>query len=146
MPNWKIGDRTVRRKNLYLPCAVKTDGLSDEEAVAVLKAAYWADNITNAEWPVVLGRDDGSPAAKSARSRLKKKGAGWLVALGRIDRLNPDLYDEMVKQAEEMYRDQVGAEHPFQWGRETLEAVRRVAEEKGDGERLVVAIEPEDEE
>ena len=122
MPHYRIGDQVVRRKNLYLPCAIaaRTDEMSDEEHARVLKEAYWADNITNAEWPVVLAHEDCSPSAKS---RLKKKGAGWLMALGRIAYLNPDLYREIVKQAEEMYRDQIGEEHPFRWERKVVEQV-----------------------
>jgi hypothetical protein len=113
MPTYRIGGQTVRRKNLYLPCAIaaRTEEMSDEEHARVLKAAFWADNITNAEWPVVLEHEDCSPSAKS---RLKKKAAGWLVALGRIAYLNPDLYGQIVQQAEEMYSDQIGEEHPFQ--------------------------------
>jgi hypothetical protein len=122
MPKYQIGGQTVRRKNLYLPCAIaaEIDNMSPEEQAAVYKAAFWADNITNAEWPAALGDEDCSPSAKS---RLKKKAAGWLMALGRIAYLNPDLYREIVKQAEEMYRDQIGEDHPFQWEREVVEQV-----------------------
>ena len=122
MPRYKIGDQVVRRKNLYLPCAIaaEVDEMSPEEQASVYRAAFWADNITNAEWPVVLGHENFTPSAKS---RLKKKAAGWLMALGRIACLNPDLHREIVKQAEEMYRDQIGEDHPFQWEREIVEQV-----------------------
>src|SRR5262249_13946396 len=95
-----------RRKNFYMPCILnaRVDEMSDEEYADVLKATYWADNVTNAEWPVVLGHDDCSP---SARSRLKKKAAGWLMALQRVGRLNPELSEEVVAKADEMYREQV---------------------------------------
>ena len=111
MPRYRIANQTVRRKNFYLPCviAAEVDDMSDEEYVRTLKETYWADNITNAEWPAVLGHEDCSPSAKS---RLKKKGAGWFMALGRIAYLNPALYNEMVKAAEKMYRDQIGGPHP----------------------------------
>jgi hypothetical protein len=111
MPEYQIGGQAFRRKNFYLPCAIaaELDGMSEEEQAAVYKAAYWADNITNAEWPVVLGHDDFSPSAKS---RLKKKAAGWFMALGRIAYLDPDLYNEIVQRAKEMYQDQIGEPHP----------------------------------
>jgi hypothetical protein len=132
VPRYKIGDQIVRRKNLYLPCAIndQLDDMSPEEQARVYKAAFWADNITNAEWPVVLGHDDCSPSAKS---RLKKKAAGWLMALGRIAYLNPELHREIVKQAEEMYRDQIGEDHPFQWEREVVEQVIAHLEKRQNG-------------
>jgi hypothetical protein len=67
----------AKRKNRYMPCIIseRFGGLPPEEQAAVVKAAYWSDNITNAEWPVVLKHED---ATASNKSRLKKKAAGWL--------------------------------------------------------------------
>jgi hypothetical protein len=133
MPRYKIGGQIVRRKNHYMPCAIaaEVDGMSDEEYAETMKKTYWADLITNTEWPVVLGHEDCSPSAKS---RLKKKAAGWLMALGRIAYLNPDLHREIVKQAEEMYRDQIGENHPFQWEREVVEQLCEILAERQRGE------------
>jgi hypothetical protein len=58
------------------------------------------------------------------------------VALGRIAYLNPDLHREIVKQSEQMYRDQIGDEYPFQWEREFVEsALKYVAERNGKEDR-----------
>jgi hypothetical protein len=121
MPRYKIGDETFHRKNLYLPCVIsaRVDEMTDEERVTVMKAAYWADNITNGEWPAVLQHDDFNP---SARSRLKKKGAGWLIALARIAYINPKLFAEITVKAEEMYRDQIETDS-FE-----LQTLRNIAE------------------
>jgi hypothetical protein len=121
MAEYRVGDQTFRRKNLYLPCIIsaRTAGMTDAERVAVLKAAYWADNITNAEWPLVL-RHDGVKAY--VRSRFKKKAAGWLMALARIAAINPELFVEITAKAEEMYREQI--EQPSF----ALETLRNVAE------------------
>lgn len=132
MPRYKVGDQVVRRKNFYMPCVIgeRVEEMSEEEYAAILKATKWADNITNAEWPAVLGHDDCSPSAKS---RLKKKAAGWLMALGRIAYLNPDLHREIVEQAEQMYRDQIGEDHPFQWEREIVEEVVAIVAKRENG-------------
>jgi hypothetical protein len=49
------------------------EGASDEEKARLYKATWWADNITNAEWPALLGREG---ASKTAKSRLKRKTVG----------------------------------------------------------------------
>jgi hypothetical protein len=112
MPTYEVGGERVRRKNTYMPCIVgpRFDDASTEEKVAILKATSWADNITNAEWPAVLGEDDCSPPAKS---RLKKKAAGWIMALERIAALNPQLIHEIAVKADEMYREQIEEEPPL---------------------------------
>jgi hypothetical protein len=106
MPTWERVGKTFRRKNLYMPCIIgpRLDDMSDEEIVDVYKATYWADNITNAEWPCVLDHDDCSPSAKS---RLKKKAAGWLIALQRIAVINPELFEEIAAKADETYHPQI---------------------------------------
>jgi hypothetical protein len=111
MPTYKHGGKTFRRKNLYMPCIIgpRLDDMTDEEVAELYKATYWADNITNGEWPAVLQHDDCSP---SARSRLKKKAAGWLMALQRIARIHPGLFEEIAAKADEMYREQVEDEPP----------------------------------
>jgi hypothetical protein len=99
----------AHRKNTYMPCIIgpKFEEASLAEQVRILKATYWADNITKAEWPAVLRHDDCSPSAKS---RLKKKAAGWLMALQRIAYLHPELFEEIVEKSTTMYRDQVECE------------------------------------
>ncbi len=90
MARWKVGDHEFQRKNLYLPCIIseRLEDMSDEEHARALREAYWAELITNAEWPVVLSHDGVKAYVKS---RLKKKAVGWLVALSRIVWLNPKL-------------------------------------------------------
>lgn len=109
MSRYHVGDsdHSFRRKNLYLPCAIneRLEDMTSEEIAAVYRAAYWADNIANAEWPVVLRHTD---AKRYNRSRLKKKAAGWLVALARIADLCPELADEIAAEAERLYSEQVG--------------------------------------
>ncbi|MGI8796908.1 MAG: hypothetical protein ACR2IR_10075 [Acidimicrobiia bacterium] len=109
MPTYELGGKTFRRKNFYMPCIIgpRVKDMSDDERVAVMKATYWADNITNAEWPAVLRHDDCSPSAKS---RLKKKAAGWLMALQRIAKINPELFEEIAAKADAMYREQIEEE------------------------------------
>jgi hypothetical protein len=112
MGRYRIGDQTFRRKNFYMPCIINArfDDMTDDEKIAVYKSTYWADNITNAEWPVVLGHAE---ATKSNRSKLKKKMVGWLMALGRIAYLNPGLFEQARREAAELYRKQIENEHPF---------------------------------
>lgn len=106
MPEYRIGDQHVRRKNWYMPCVVNArfGEMSPDEQARILKATYWADNITNAEWPAVLGEDGFSPSAKS---KLKRKASGWLVALARIHYLNPELFEEVVAKAAATYEEQI---------------------------------------
>jgi hypothetical protein len=140
MPTWERRGQTFRRKNLYMPCIInaRIDEMSDEEVAELYKATYWADNITNSEWPAVLRHDDCSP---SARSRLKKKAAGWIMALERIGRLNPKLIQEIAAKADEMYREQIEEEPPLdlmwadwqldEW-EELLQKVRNAEEDDDD--------------
>jgi hypothetical protein len=112
MTRYKIGEHTFNRKNTYMPCAIAADvdDMPAEEQAAVYRRTYWADNITNAEWPVVLGHDGITAYVKS---KLKKKAAGWLVALGRIAYLHPTLAREICTQARAMYADQIREEYPW---------------------------------
>jgi hypothetical protein len=105
MPKYQLGGTSVRRKNFYMPCVVgpKFRDATKEEQARILKATYWADNATNAEWPALLG-DDCSPSAKS---RLKKKAAGWLILLARIQLLNPELFADIVRRADGTYLEQI---------------------------------------
>lgn len=137
MPDYQIGDQTFRRKNLYLPCMIsaRTDEMSDEERVAVMKAAYWADNITNAEWPLVL-RHDGVKAY--VKSKFKKKAAGWLMALARVAAINPKLFAEIAAKAEEMYREQIEQSSFALWALRSLAESRIECE---DGETVQVVVE-----
>jgi hypothetical protein len=111
MPQYRVGEQTFRRKHTWLPCAIndRLDGMSEEDVVAAYRAAYWADLITDAEWRALLREDGCNP---SARSRLKRKAAGWFVALGRIAALDPELYSAIFDQAERLYGEQIGERHP----------------------------------
>ena len=104
----------TKRKNLYMPCAIHADldQMTPEEHVRVIKATYWADNITNREWPVVLSHED---AKKDARSKLKKKAVGWLMALSRILYLNPKLGGTAMRAADKLYREQIKEDPPLPW-------------------------------
>jgi hypothetical protein len=137
MPTYNFNGTRVRRKNFYMPCIIgpRFDEANEDEQAEILKATYWADNITNTEWPAVLNHDDCSP---SARSRLKKKAAGWLMALQRIARINPKLLHEIAVKADEMYRDQIEEEPPLDlvwadwwldWFDEQLQRVRNAEDE-----------------
>ena len=112
MPQYQIGEETFRRKNLYLPCALNAqmDSMSEAEQARVMRETWWADNIANSEWPVVLG-DEGASAV--AKSRLKRKMIGWFMAMGRIAALNPELYNAAVEGAMAKYLDQLGEPHPM---------------------------------
>lgn len=112
MPDYKIGEEKFRRKNLYLPCVIgeRFDELTAEEKAAAYRATGWADNITAAEWPVVLGED---AATKTNRSRLKKKMVGWFMAQGRIAALNPELYHQAYEEARKLYLEQIGEPSPI---------------------------------
>jgi hypothetical protein len=142
-PRWKVGEHEFRRKNTYLPCIIsaRVEEMDDEEYARVMREAYWADNITNAEWPLVL-KHDGVKAY--VRSKFKKKAAGWLVALARVAYLNEDLFAEIAVKAEEMYRGQI--EQPsfmLQTFRNLAEVVRD--REKGEvAHSQVWAEEPEE--
>ena len=146
-PVYKFGDERVRRKNLVMPCAIgpEFDKASEDEQARLLKATYWADYISNSEWAVVLGGDGCSPSAKS---RLKKKAAGWLVALGRIAVLNPDLFLSAVEQALQLYAEQTKTEYPAAWlagSAMRLNALRQTLDDHG-GAVVTVTIEPPEEE
>lgn len=114
MPKYRVGGQTVRRKNFYMPCIIsdRFDDLSPEEKAKIYKATYWADNITNAEWPLVLSHQGEWTAP--VKSRFIKKAAGWIMALSRLAWLNPGLYAQVVTKAKQMYVDQV--EEEFPWG------------------------------
>lgn len=96
----------AKRKTQWMPCIIheRFEELSPTEQAAVWKATYWADNVTNPEWPALLGHDDCSPSAKS---RLKRKAAGWLMALARMQYLNPEMFAEVAARAEGMYSEQI---------------------------------------
>jgi hypothetical protein len=99
------------RKHYWLPCALGAtfDDKTPAEQQAILKATKWADLITNAEWPVML-QDVRNPPV---RSRLKRKIVHWLMAMGRIAALNPQLYNQAVAEARALYREQIGKDHPM---------------------------------
>jgi hypothetical protein len=116
MPLYEVGEHRVRRKNSFMPCALgpRFDAADAAEQVRLLKETAWADLITEAEWKVVLGHDD---ATAPNRSRLKRKAAGWLMALARIAVLEPELFEQTARQARDWYADQVGEEYPWSLAR-----------------------------
>jgi hypothetical protein len=100
------------RKHAWLPCVIGAEIADDtpqEELVAIFKATYWSDLITDAEWRALLGHEG---ASRSARSKLKKKAVGWFMALGRIAVLDPELYNAIADQAEALYAEQIKEPHP----------------------------------
>ncbi len=115
MPEYRIGGQNVRRKNWYRPCIMveefdKAEADGDHATLArMLKATVWADNIANSEWPVVLHEEEAKPYN---RSRLKKKAAGWIMALQRIARLHPELFEEIADLAQRTYQEQIQEEPP----------------------------------
>jgi hypothetical protein len=111
MPRYRVGDQGFHRKHAWLPCVIgdRFEDMTDEEKVAAFKATRWAENITNAEWPALLGYPEGTAANKS---RLKRKAVGWYMALGRIAALNPALFDRIVQEARALYAEQLGEPHP----------------------------------
>jgi len=113
MPKYKIGDKVFRRKHLYMPCILHESfpQLPEEEQAKLLKSTYWADNITEREWDLLLNRS--IPYKEVVRSRLKRKAVGWLVALARISYFDPILYGEILSGAEETYREQIGVPIPI---------------------------------
>ena len=104
----------AKRKGRYLPCVISADfdSMTPAEQVAVVKATYWSDLITEAEWPVVL-RHDGVKAY--VKSRLKRKSVGWLMALSRIVRLHPTFAAQVLREADDLYRKQVREAPPIPW-------------------------------
>jgi hypothetical protein len=109
---YRIGEEFVARKHAWMPCVLAENlaGASDEELARAYKATWWADLITNAEWPALLGRPEGKA---SNRSRLKRKMVGWFMAMGRIAALNPTLYNQAVNEAKALYLEQLGEPHPM---------------------------------
>jgi hypothetical protein len=104
----------AERKNLYMPCVIgaEYEDMTPAEQARVWKDTYWADNITNAEWPAVL-RHEGVKAY--VRSKLKRKAVGWVMALSRILWLNPTLGAQVLREADALYREQVREEPPIPW-------------------------------
>lgn len=142
-PVYRFGDEHVRRKHFYMPCAIgpEFEEASEEEQARILKATYWADYISTSEWEALLGHEGCSPSAKS---RLKKKAAGWIVALGRIASLNPDLFLASVEQALRVYGEQTKTEYPSGWIAGSvmhLDQLRETLSDYGAGV-VTVRIEP----
>jgi hypothetical protein len=111
-PVYDLGGERIRRKNFYMPCAIgpRFDSASPEEQARILKETWWCDLVSGSEWKALMQEPDFSPSAKS---RLRRKAVGWLVVLGRIALLNPELYNSIVKDAEDLYRTQIGTDHPI---------------------------------
>jgi hypothetical protein len=106
----------IDRKNSYMPCIIsdRFDSLTPAEQAKLLRDTYSADNITNAEWPVVL-RHEG--VKRYVKSKFKKKAVGWVMALSRLIRINPELAVQALREADAMYREQVEEDPPIPWAR-----------------------------
>ena len=139
IPACALHKAEAERKNGYMPCIIgpRYDAASDDEKAKLLKATKWADRITDAEWKALLGEED---ANRYAKSRLKSKGVEWLMALGRIAYLNPELFAEIAEKAAALYEEQI-EEQSFTL--QTLHYVgrRRVKVEPGGTVRVRVWIE-----
>src|ERR1035441_10123241 len=94
-----------------MPCALGPvfDAATPADQLAMMKATKWADNLTNAEWPVML-QDVSNPPVKS---RMKKKIVGWIMILTRIMVLNPVLFHEAMVAANDLYTKQTGEQNPL---------------------------------
>jgi hypothetical protein len=135
----------VRRKHWYLPCALgqEFESASEKERARLWKSTYWTDYISASEWAALLSEDSFSPSAKS---RLKKKAAGWLIALGRMAALNPELFLAAVEQALRLYAEQTKTEYPkamFAGAAMNLDLLRETLAEHGNG-IVIVTVEPPD--
>lgn len=115
--SYSPGKHSFDRKNLHLPCLIAAEkenkpgeNRSGETLAKVLWTTYWTDNLTATEWPVALQHDG---VKGYIRSKLKKKAAGWLVALGRIAAQNPELAREICTKARAMYLNQIDEEYPW---------------------------------
>lgn len=106
MPKYKFGNQTFRRKNLYIPCVIaqKFDDLPPEKKVEVFKKTWWCDLLTKTEWATILDykKVDYEHVVKS---RLKKKVAGWLIALARLSLFDSKLFEEAVELAKKTYEE-----------------------------------------
>jgi hypothetical protein len=97
-----------------MPCVIgdRFDSLAADEQARILRETRWADNFTNAEWPVVLRHDGVKPYI---RSKLKKKAVGWVMALSRMVLLNRSFAAQVLREADALYRQQIEDEPPVPW-------------------------------
>jgi len=105
---------SFERKNAYMSCVVgeRFDTMTPQEQAQALKAAYWADLLTNAEWPVVM-RHEG--VAAPTRSKLKKKIVGWVIALSHVAQINREFAAQVLRDADARCREQFEREPPIPW-------------------------------
>ena len=113
-PACSLHKAVSERKNDWMPCVINADfdRMTPEEQAQVLRETKWADNITNSEWPALLRRPQ---ASKPARSKLKRKAIGWLMALSRIVYLNKPLGGEVLRAADDLYRRQLREAPAIPW-------------------------------
>jgi len=113
-PKYRVGEKTFRRKNFYVPCVIgnRWESLTEEEKVQVWKKTCWADNITGTEWKLLLDPTD-LKHRSVVRSRFKKKMVGWFMALGRIATFDRELYNESTIEAEKLYKELIEEPHPL---------------------------------
>lgn len=114
VPACELHAAIAKRKNHYMPCVISADfdTMTPAEQAAAFRATWWADLITGAEWPVVLGKNG---VKAYVRSRLKKKAVGWIMALSRIVLLNPEFGAQVLREADALYRDQIRGTPPVPW-------------------------------
>jgi hypothetical protein len=133
----ELGGQQFYRKHTYLPCAIdaRWDEMTDEERAEAFKATWWLDSLSDGEWKAILGEDG---ASKAARSRAKRKLMGWLVVLGHVRIVNPELFDAARREAFKVHREQFEETHPFylpwMWLEKDLAAIREAA--RREGQRL----------
>jgi len=116
MPKYRLGGKTFRRKNLYIPCVIaqRLDEIPIEKWAEIYKKTWWCDLLTDKEWRTILDRDP--PNYKEVvRSRIKKKLIGWLLIEARIFTFDPELYKEAWKKAERIYKELCETDYPFRF-------------------------------
>jgi hypothetical protein len=132
---WKVGEETFHRKHAYLPCVIseRIEQMSEAERADAYRAAWFLDSLSDGEWKAVLGEDG---ASKAAKSRAKRKLTGWLVVLGHVQTVNPELFEAALTDAFTIHKQQFESAHPLwlPWRyfvRERLAALRAWAASEG---------------
>lgn len=113
MPTYLMNGKRIRRKNLYLPCALaqNIEGMTEEQRAEIYKANKWCDRITNNEWELILNQHPKSEAV--IRSQLTNKMVEWLIMLGRISIGQPHLFNTAIEKAKKKYKETFGEENPI---------------------------------
>lgn len=109
------GKRRATRKHDWLPCVLSREIQSTADpgkAIEIEARSYFMDYFTDAEWRAIVGK---APAGDRVnKARIKRKVAGWLMAMGRLALLQPDWYSEAARKACSEYQGLLG--EPLRWG------------------------------